>query len=112
MGVGTGSTVNLFIEALIVTGKRLGGVVTTSKQSEELLRKGGFNPMPLTETKKPLDIYVDGADEVGAPRGGGGRSRDGLETLASVGESGGSTTEGRDGDGGGESVVFRRRVLP
>ena len=54
----------------------MGGVVTTSKQSEELLRKGGFNPKPLTEAKQPLDVYVDGADEVD-PRfnlikGGGG----------------------------------------
>ena len=54
----------------------MGVVVTTSKQSEELLRKGGFDPRPLTEVQQPLDIYVDGADEVD-PRlnlikGGGG----------------------------------------
>lgn len=54
----------------------MGGVVTTSQQSEELLRKGGFDPKPLTEVKQPLDVYVDGADEVD-PRfnlikGGGG----------------------------------------
>ena len=54
----------------------MGEVVTTSKQSEELLRKGGYNPKLLTEAKQPLDVYVDGADEVD-PRfnlikGGGG----------------------------------------
>ena len=54
----------------------MGGIVTTSQRSEELLRKGGFNPKPLTEVKQPLDVYVDGADEVD-PRfnlikGGGG----------------------------------------
>ena len=41
-----------------------------------MLRKGGFNPKPLTEAKQSLDVYVDGADEVD-PRfnlikGGGG----------------------------------------
>ena len=70
------STVNFFIEALIITGKRLGTVVTTSKQSEELLRKGGFDPKPLTEAKQRLDVYVDGADEVDPKfnliKGGGG----------------------------------------
>ena len=55
---------------------------------------------------------VDGADEVGDPRVGGSRTRDGLVTPASVGESGGSTTEGSNGNDGGENVVFRRRVLP
>ena len=54
----------------------MGEVVTTSKQSEELLRKGGYKPKLLTEAKQPLDVYVDGADEVD-PRfnlikGGGG----------------------------------------
>ena len=54
----------------------MGGVVTTSKQSEELLREGGFDPKPLVEAKQLLDVYVDGADEVD-PRfnlikGGGG----------------------------------------
>ena len=76
LGVGTGSTVNFFIEALIKAGKRLGTVVTTSKQSEELLRKGGFDPKPLTEAKQRLDVYVDGADEVDPKfnliKGGGG----------------------------------------
>ena len=54
----------------------MGVVVTTSKQSEELLRKGGIDCRPLTEAQQPLDVYVDGADEVD-PRlnlikGGGG----------------------------------------
>ena len=43
---------------------------------------------------------------------GGGRSKVGLETPASVVESGGRTTEGRNGEGEDDGmVVFRRRVL-
>ena len=56
---------------------------------------------------------VDGASEVGDPGVGGGRTRVGRETPACVVESGGSTTEGRNGEGESDgNVVFRRRVLP
>ena len=59
------------------------------------------------------EMDVDGADEVGDPRVGGSRSWVGQETPASVGESGNGKMEGRSAEGEkGESVVFRRRVLP
>jgi len=76
IGIGTGSTVNFFIESLTRSGKNLGSIVTTSSQSEQLLKKGGLIATPLVEISKPLDVYIDGADEVD-PRlnlikGGGG----------------------------------------
>ena len=76
LGIGTGSTVNFFIESLTRSGKNLGSIVTTSAQSEHLLKKGGLVTTPLLEISGALDVYIDGADEVD-PRlnlikGGGG----------------------------------------
>ena len=76
LGIGTGSTVNFFIESLTRSGKNLGSIVTTSAQSEQLLKKGGLVTTPLLEISGTLDVYIDGADEVD-PRlnlikGGGG----------------------------------------
>ena len=76
IGIGTGSTVNFFIESLTQSGKNLDSIVTTSAQSEQLLKKGGLISTPLLEISGPLDVYIDGADEVD-PRlnlikGGGG----------------------------------------
>ena len=76
LGVGTGSTVNYFIDSLARSGKKLSSIVTTSAQSEHLLKKGGLVTTPLLEISGILDVYIDGADEVD-PRlnlikGGGG----------------------------------------
>ena len=76
LGIGTGSTVNFFIESLTRSGKNLSSIVTTSAQSEQLLKKGGLFTTPLLEISGTLDVYIDGADEVD-PRlnlikGGGG----------------------------------------
>ena len=76
LGIGTGSTVNLFIKSLAKSGKTLGAIITTSKQSEDLLHAEGLDTIPLSEVGGPLHLYVDGADEVD-PRlnlikGGGG----------------------------------------
>lgn len=64
LGVGTGSTVNLFIELL--AEKRLvadiKGAVSSSNASSERLRKIGVPVLDLNETG-PLSLYVDGADE-------------------------------------------------
>ena len=64
LGIGTGSTVNFFIESLTRSGKNLGSIVTTSAQSEQLLKKGGLVTTPLLEISGALDVYIDGADEV------------------------------------------------
>ena len=62
IGVGTGSTVAYFIEALAGIKNRIRGAVSSSEQSSELLRKHGIPVLDLN-AEGPLDLYVDGADE-------------------------------------------------
>ena len=62
IGVGTGSTVNLFIEALIPCRNRIQAAVSSSNASTERLRAGGIVVLDLNEVAD-LGVYVDGADE-------------------------------------------------
>ena len=62
VGVGTGSTVAYFIDALAGIKERIRGAVSSSEQSTERLRKHGIEVMELNDTG-PLSLYVDGADE-------------------------------------------------
>ncbi len=62
LGVGTGSTVNLFIDALIASGKRIEGAVSSSNASTERLIKGGIEVIDLNDAGT-LETYIDGADE-------------------------------------------------
>lgn len=75
VGVGTGSTVNFFIEKLASIKHRIEGVVTTSIASENLLRKHHIPVMPLNSVIE-LPVYIDGADEATRHlhliKGGGG----------------------------------------
>jgi ribose 5-phosphate isomerase A len=63
VGVGTGSTVNFFIEALGKQKHRIKGAVSSSDASTERLKKHGIDVFDLNEVDS-LDIYVDGADEI------------------------------------------------
>lgn len=63
VGVGTGSTVNYFIEALAKIKDRIQGVVSSSETSTQLLKKHGIQVFDLNSVG-PLDIYIDGADEI------------------------------------------------
>ncbi len=63
VGVGSGSTVNCFIEALGSMKDQIKGAVAASKASEELLQQQGIEVFGANEVSE-LDIYVDGADEV------------------------------------------------
>ncbi|EGY33949.1 ribose 5-phosphate isomerase A [Aggregatibacter actinomycetemcomitans serotype e str. SC1083] len=63
VGVGSGSTVNCFIEALGALKNQIKGVVAASKKSEELLRRQGIEVFSANDVSE-LDIYVDGADEI------------------------------------------------
>ncbi|ABR75221.1 ribose-5-phosphate isomerase [Actinobacillus succinogenes] len=63
VGVGSGSTVNCFIEALGAMRDQIKGAVAASKASEELLRKQGIEVFSANDVSS-LDIYVDGADEI------------------------------------------------
>ena len=62
VGVGTGSTVAFFIDALGRLRDRIAGAVSSSEQSSERLRSHGIEVLELNDTG-PLPLYVDGADE-------------------------------------------------
>ena len=62
VGVGTGSTVAFFIEALARMKSRIEGAVSSSEQSTRLLAGHGIPVLDLNATG-PLSLYVDGADE-------------------------------------------------
>lgn len=62
VGVGTGSTVAYFIDALAKVRDRIAGAVSSSEQSTQRLRSHGIEVLELNATG-PLSLYVDGADE-------------------------------------------------
>ncbi len=62
VGVGTGSTVAYFIDALGRMRDRIKGAVSSSEQSTQRLRQHGIDVLDLNSTG-PLSLYVDGADE-------------------------------------------------
>ncbi|MCC4800700.1 ribose-5-phosphate isomerase RpiA [Enterovibrio norvegicus] len=63
VGVGTGSTVNHFIDALETMKDQIKGAVSSSVASTERLEKIGIPVFDANEVAY-LDIYVDGADEI------------------------------------------------
>jgi ribose 5-phosphate isomerase A len=75
LGVGTGSTVDIFIELLQPLAAKLGPVVSSSERSTRRLTEHGIRTVELSSTGD-LDLYVDGADEATKHRhlikGGGG----------------------------------------
>ena len=64
IGVGTGSTVNRFIDALAASGLAPRGAVSSSVQSTERLRAHGIRVLEPGELDQPLPVYIDGADEI------------------------------------------------
>ncbi len=62
VGVGTGSTVAYFIDALGRIRDRIAGAVSSSEQSTARLKQHGIEVLDLNATG-PLALYVDGADE-------------------------------------------------
>lgn len=75
VGVGTGSTVNYFIDALAGVRPRVRGAVSSSAASTKKLEALGIPVLDLNETDE-IPVYVDGADEVNHRleliKGGGG----------------------------------------
>lgn len=75
VGVGTGSTVKYFIDALAKVKHRIDGAVSSSEQSSKLLRAHGIEVLDLNAVGT-IPMYVDGADECDSARrlikGGGG----------------------------------------
>ena len=75
VGVGSGSTVNFFIDSLAKIKNRIEGAVAASDASAERLRKHGIHVFELNSVKE-LPVYIDGADEITEHlhmiKGGGG----------------------------------------
>ena len=63
VGVGTGSTVNKFIDALATIKDRIRGAVSSSEASTARLRAAGI-PVFEAEQVDSLSVYIDGADEI------------------------------------------------
>ncbi|MAD17114.1 MAG: ribose 5-phosphate isomerase A [Alteromonadaceae bacterium] len=63
IGVGTGSTVNYFIEALAPIKNNITGAVSSSDASTERLKALGIEVFDLNSVDQ-LSVYVDGADEI------------------------------------------------
>jgi len=86
VGVGTGSTVNYFIQALATMKHRIEACVASSKATELRLRELGLPVIDLNAAGD-VPIYIDGADEVNSRRemikgGGGALTRE--KIIASV----------------------------
>jgi ribose 5-phosphate isomerase A len=89
VGVGTGSTVNCFIDALGEIRPRVAGAVSSSKASTERLQRLGIEVIDVNQVDE-LPIYVDGADEI-TPRlhmtKGGGGALTGEKIVAALARS-------------------------
>jgi len=74
LGIGTGSTVDQFIEALKDRKIQLSGAVSSSRRTSDALRAIGIRELDLNSAG-PLSLYIDGADEATADgvliKGGG-----------------------------------------
>jgi ribose 5-phosphate isomerase A len=87
IGIGTGSTVNFFIDALGASTVRVSGAVSSSNASSTRLEKVGVRVMDLNEVGS-LEVYIDGADEATRDRhlikgGGAALTREKVVAAAS-----------------------------
>jgi len=75
LGIGTGSTVNFFIQELKALKNQFHGVVSSSEASSEQLKELNIDVFSLNDVNQ-IDFYIDGADEVTPEnfliKGGGG----------------------------------------
>ena len=75
LGVGSGSTANLFIDALAASRLRIKGAIASSVKTAERLKSHGIDVEELNNVSD-IPVYIDGADEVTAGgamiKGGGG----------------------------------------
>jgi ribose 5-phosphate isomerase A len=87
IGIGTGSTVNFFIDSLAKIKGRLDGAVSSSELTSQRLKAQGIRVLDLNAVGS-LPVYVDGADEIN-PRlqmikgGGGALTREKIIAAAS-----------------------------
>jgi len=88
VGVGTGSTADLFIDALAASGISIAGTVASSERSAARLAARGIQVLELNRVDS-LPVYVDGADEATRHRhlvkgGGGALTREKIVAQAST----------------------------
>ncbi|MDP5143025.1 ribose-5-phosphate isomerase RpiA [Rheinheimera baltica] len=89
VGVGTGSTVNHFIDALASIKHEISGAVSSSVQSTEKLIALGIPVLDLNSIDS-FSVYVDGADEINAQKHmikGGGAALTREKIVAAVAET-------------------------
>lgn len=87
IGIGTGSTVNFFIEELGNLKHHFKGAVSSSNASSELLNNKGIEVFSLNDVNE-VEFYIDGADEVTPENflikgGGGAHTREKIVAAAS-----------------------------
>jgi len=88
VGVGTGSTVNHFIDALASIKSEIKGAVSSSIQSTEKMRALGIEVLDLNDVES-FSVYVDGADEINPAKHmikGGGAALTREKIVAAVAE--------------------------
>ncbi len=86
VGVGTGSTVNYFIDELAKIKGRIDGAVSSSNATTIKLKEAGIRVIDLNEVSE-VPVYVDGADEINSHLQmikGGGMALTGEKIVASV----------------------------
>ena len=88
VGVGTGSTVNCFIDALASMKEQIQGAVSSSEKSSERLRAHGITVLDSNSVER-IPVYIDGADEIN-PQGhmvkGGGAALTREKIVADLAE--------------------------
>ena len=87
LGIGTGTTVNFFIEELKAYKHLFKGAVSSSERSSALLKEAGIIVYDLNNIRE-IAFYVDGADEVADDKslikgGGGAHTREKIVASAS-----------------------------
>jgi len=87
LGIGTGSTVNFFIDELSNFKNYFKGAVSSSEASTILLESNGIDVFSLNDVNG-LEFYIDGADEVSSDNvlikgGGGAHTREKIVASAS-----------------------------
>jgi len=87
LGIGTGSTVNFFIEELEAFKNHFKGAVSSSEASTKLLKEKNIEVFSLNDVNE-VEFYIDGADEVSPDNflikgGGGAHTREKIVAAAS-----------------------------
>lgn len=89
VGVGTGSTVNHFIDALAEIKEQIAGAVSSSEQSTSRLKALGIPVLDLNSVER-FSVYIDGADEINPQRHmikGGGAALTREKIVAAVADT-------------------------